>query len=159
MGPFALGVVAVFMTDAPDPFKRRLLRAGVLLPIVSMTGVAVMFGSSIALVPLSPWIRVENFAALTIVAILILLIVLLPLPVAVFRRLRGPRSAHASVQSVLLVLAILLTLGVSAVMVRNAGMLGDYLRKDLLIYLVGAIGWYLPSFGLAAGFWRRLGIV
>jgi len=159
MGPFALGVIAVFMTDAVDPFKTRLIRAAVLMPIVSMTGVAIMFGTSIALVPLSPWIRVENFESLTVVAAVVLAVVLLPLPTALFNRLRGPRSARTMVQSFVLVLGLALTAGVAVIMVRHVGLLGEYLRKDMQIYLVGAVGWYLPSFGLAAGLWRKLGIV
>jgi hypothetical protein len=32
-------------------------------------------------------------------------------------------------------------------------------RKDVVIYIIGGLTWYLPSFAIAAGVWRRIGVV
>ena len=37
--------------------------------------------------------------------------------------------------------------------------LATMVRKDVMIYIIGGLVWYLPSFGLAAGVWRAVGPV
>ena len=39
------------------------------------------------------------------------------------------------------------------------GELADTARKDVVIYIIGGLVWYGPAFGIAAGVWRRTGMV
>ncbi len=157
--PFVLGLSAVFLSDSAEPVKTRLVRIAVLLPLVTMTGVAGMFGVSIILVPVSPWIRVDNFSILSAVSMVALALVVAPLALALARRLRKGLNGLDVLHVVVLIAALTLTGVVAFVLNRYDGMLEEYLRKDMLIYLVGALTWYLPSFGLSAGIWRRRGLV
>ena len=44
-GPFVLGLLATFITDSTDPWRRVALRSAILLPLVIMTGVTVLFAA------------------------------------------------------------------------------------------------------------------
>jgi len=44
-------------------------------------------------------------------------------------------------------------------MLQGPGALSALARKDITIYVTGAVMWYLPSFGIAAGGWRVVGLV
>jgi hypothetical protein len=61
------------------------------------------------------------------------------------------------------ILALVIALGVAAwvgyMMIGTSGELRGFARKDLTIYVTGAVMWYLPSFGIAAGGWRAVGLV
>lgn len=157
--PFVLGIIATFLTDSSDSLKRVLIRSAVLVPLIVVSGVGVLFTSAIAVVPVSGFIIPENFGALTWVSVALLALVASPLVVALARRMRPPRSVAHVVQTVALLAALALVGAVMVATIGYEGMLGSIARKDVVIYIIGALTWYLPSFGIAAGVWRRLGLV
>lgn len=156
--PFLLGMGLVVLTDSTDPLRTKLIRWVVLTPIVVLTGVGVLFTSALFVVPASRWIVPENFGWLTWVAMGLLGVLVSPLPVALFRRLRGPYTARSIVQALFLLAGIVLVIG--ALYGTTQGMLTrEVMRKDVIIYIIGGMTWYLPAFGIAAGVWRRMGLV
>ena len=157
--PFVLGVALTFLVGSAEGLRRGLLRIAVLTPLVVVTGVAIMFGSAIALVPVSRFIRPENFTVLSWVAAALLALLASPLVVALARRVRRPAGIAWAVQSFVLAAALVLVAGVLWMTFQSRGAIGDMARKDIVIYIIGGLTWYLPSFGLAAGVWRRLGLV
>lgn len=157
--PFVLGIVATFLTDTDEGLKRALVRSAVLVPLTVITGVGILFTSAIGVVPVSGFIVPENFGTLTWVSVVLLGIVALPLVVALARRIRPPESAAQVVQALALLFAIALVITVGGLTLTSEGALGAIARKDVVIYIVGALTWYLPAFGLAAGVWRRVGLV
>ncbi|MDZ4180324.1 MAG: hypothetical protein U1E29_14015 [Coriobacteriia bacterium] len=157
--PFVLGIIATFLTDSTDGLRRVLIRSAVLVPLIVVSGVGVLFTSAIAVVPVSGFIIPENFGALTWVSVALLALVASPLVFALARRMRPPRSVAHVVQALALIAALALVGAVMVATIGYEGMLGTIARKDVVIYIIGALTWYLPSFGLAAGVWRRLGLV
>ncbi len=157
--PFALGLIVTFLIGSTDGLRASLIRAAVLTPIVLMTGVTVLFTSAILVVPVSVFIRPENFGWLTPIAVGILVAVASPLLMGLFNVVRRGFSARTLVEGLAIAFAIALVGVVVYLTVMSVGTLGDLARKDIVIYIVGAILWYLPAFGLAAGVWRRLGLV
>ena len=73
-----------------------------------------------------------------------------------FRRRPGWRSV---VQILVIVIALGVAGCVGYLMLGTPGGLRSFARKDLTIYMTGAVMWYLPSFGIAAGGWRAIGLV
>lgn len=157
--PFVLGIVATFLTDSSDSLRRVLIRSAVLVPLIVVSGVGVLFTSAIAVVPVSGFIIPENFGALTWVSVGLLALVASPLVVALARRMRPPHSFAHVIQTVALLAALALVGAVMVATIGYEGILGSIARKDVVIYIIGALTWYLPSFGIAAGVWRRLGLV
>lgn len=156
--PFLLGMGLVVLTDSTDSLRTRLLRWAVLTPIVVLTGTGVLFTSALFVVPASRWIVPENFGWLGIVAMVLLGILVAPLPVALLRRARGPYTVARIVQALFLLAGIVLV--VAAMYGTTQGVLTrEVLRKDVIIYIIGGMTWYLPAFGIAAGVWRRMGLV
>ncbi|PKQ29530.1 MAG: hypothetical protein CVT60_04845 [Actinobacteria bacterium HGW-Actinobacteria-10] len=157
--PFVLGPLLVFLTDCSDSLKDKLIRFAVLMPIIIITGISVVFVSAIGLAPVSDFIKPGNFGVLTWISVVSLVIVALPLLPALFTRLRSLTSVRSAVQAAVIAAAI----GVVAVVVwltlSTPGTLADLARKDVIIYIVGGVTWYLPGFGLAAGIWRRVGLI
>ena len=82
-----------------------------------------------------------------------------PLVFALVRRLRTRPDWRSAVQIVALVIALGVAVWVGRLMLGAPGELREFARKDLTIYLTGAVMWYLPSFGIAAGAWRAVGLV
>ena len=157
--PFLLGLIATFLTDSTERLRTRLLRIGVLTPAILLTGVTVLFTASIVVVPISPFIKPQYFSATTPIAASLLVLLASPLVPALLRRFRGPFSAVRLVQGVAIALAIALVAAVVVLSLQPNRELATIARKDVMIYIVGALVWYLPSFGLAAGVWRRLGVI
>lgn len=156
--PFVLGLVAVFLSDSRDSLRTTLVRTAVLVPIVVITGVTVMFASSILIVPVSGFIQPQNFGVLTPIAAGMLLLTAAPVAVAFVRRLRGRIGAVGFVHAAVMLLALVVVAWVVYATFKGEQSL-LLARKDVVIYIIGALTWYLPSFGLAAGVWRRVGLV
>lgn len=156
--PFLLGMGMVVLTDSADPLRRKLLRWAVLAPVVVLTGVGVLFTSAIFVVPVSRWIVPENFGWLAWVAMGLLAVLVFPLPMAFIRRLRGPYTARTVIQLFALLLAMVLV-GLALYGTTQGVLTREVVRKDVVIYIIGGMTWYLPAFGIAAGVWRRTGLV
>lgn len=157
--PFVLGLVATFVTDSKDGTRATLIRLAVLIPLILMTGVGVLFTAALAVVPVSNYLKPEYFGTTKWVATAILCIVASPLVVALVLRLRRPFDVRRIVQLVAIVLAIGVVVGVAWLTHQPGRALGTMVRKDVIIYIIGGLVWYLPSFGLAAGVWRAIGPV
>ncbi|MHB9003404.1 MAG: hypothetical protein ACYC6C_04995 [Coriobacteriia bacterium] len=157
--PFVLGPLFVFLTDCSDSLKAKLIRFAVLMPIIIITGISVVFVSAIGLAPVSDFIKPGNFGVLTWVSVASLVIVALPLLPALLRRLRRFTEVRSAVQALVIAAAIAVVAGVIFFTLSSPGTLADLARKDVIIYIVGGVTWYLPGFGLAAGIWRRVGLI
>lgn len=158
--PFLLGVAGTLILTTSEGLKKALVRIAVLTPLIVMTGVTLMFGYSIVMVLFSKTAGIAQqglsaswWAGLAVVAA--------PLVVSLVRRIRTVRSTGASglfqIAAILAVLALVVGLVVFSFGV-DANVY-EVWRKDVVIYVVGALTWYAPSFGLATGFWRRTGLV
>jgi len=133
-----------------------------LTPLILMSGVVVMFTSSFLLVPINTFLGPEYRAITTPIAGALLLALVAPLVAGVWRRLRAPLDARTAFQGLAMVGALVLAGVVFYLSVFDVGRLGEIAelaRKDLVIYIIGGLVWYLPSFGISAGVWRRLGLV
>lgn len=160
VAPFFLGMAATFLTDSRDGIKRFAVRTLVLAPLIGITGVGLMFGLSIVVfVPLNPYFDQSNFEILGLFAALALAVVAGPLVPALVRRVRGERSWSSVVQGIALAGALALVAYTLVLTFDTSDAMTQVVRKDSLIYFIGALTWYLPAFGFAAGVWRRTGLV
>lgn len=158
-GPFMLGLLATFFTDSTDSLRRKALRSAVLIPLVIVTGVTVLFVGSLTVLPLNPYLKPGSNSATTLVAVAGLAVLASPLVFALARRMRKRPDWRSVVQIVALVMALGVAVAIGRLMLGAPGELRDFARKDLTIYATGAVMWYLPSFGIAAGVWRAPGLV
>jgi len=160
--PFVFALALTFLTDSKDGIKRTLLRFAVLTPIIVLTGVAVLFTSSLALVPINSFLGPEYRAITTPLAGLLLVVLASPLVTAFVRRVRAHVDLRSALQAIALVLAVALVGVVVYLSVWSVGTLGvisEEARKDVVIYIIGGLVWYGPAFGISAGVWRRMGLV
>ncbi len=158
-GPFVLGLLATFCTDSTDSWRRVALRSAILLPLVIVTGVTVLFAGSLTVLPVSEFLRPGSTPATTPIAFAVLVILASPLLFALVKRLRTRPSWRSLMQIIAIVIALGVAGFVGYLMLGTPGELRGFARKDLTIYLTGAVMWYLPSFGIAAGGWRAIGLV
>jgi uncharacterized membrane protein len=156
--PFLLGVALAFVLDSNDGARKVLIRIAVLMPLIVLTGVTLMFGVSMLMVPASMLLGIRD-QGLDVVWWVSLAVVAAPLVPALLRRLRRPRQVGDVAELLALVVAIAAVVGLVVVSFFTELHVSELGRKDTVIYVVGALSWYLPSFGLAAGFWRRTGLV
>jgi hypothetical protein len=157
--PFVLALLATFLTDSRDTMRTVAIRIAVLLPAVLFSGVAVLFTSSLFLLPINQFLGPEYREVTTPIAALLLVALAYPMALASVRRLRSRITVVSAIQITVLILALLLVGAVVYVSVWHVGVLGDIARKDIVIYIIGGLVWYGPAFGIAAGVWRRLGLV
>lgn len=157
--PFLLGLLAVLFTDSRDPLKTLLLRSAILVPLILLSGVTVLFTSGFIVLPISQVLTPAGFDIAGPIALVSLLVLAIPLVPAIVRRLRLPLGWRSIVHIAALVFAIAVVIGVALLTVREDRTLATLQRKDVMIYIVGALVWYLPSFGIAAGVWRRVGLI
>lgn len=157
--PFILGFAVTLLSDSDEPMKTRLLRIAVLTPLVLLTGVAVLFTSSLLLVPINGYLGPEYRDITTPAAVVLLAALASPLVVAIWRRLRARVGVIAAVQVLAMLIALGFVVTLAVLSFRDDRLVATMVRKDLVIYIVGALVWYLPAFGISAGVWRRLGLV
>ncbi len=154
---FVFGLAATFLTDSTDRFKTVLVRFAVLTPIVLLTGTAVLFTAALGVVPISDYIKPQYFDTTKWIAAVLLCALASPLVVALVRRLRRPFDLQRIVQLLAIVFAIAVVGVVVYLSLVPGRELATMMRKDVMIYIIGGLVWYLPSFGLAAGVWRAVG--
>ncbi len=130
-----------------------------LTPIIILTGVTVLFTSSFIVLPISQVLTPSGFDIAGPIAMASLIVLALPLLPALIRRFSLPLGWRSVLQILALLFAIAVVVGVVVLTLRPDRTLATMQRKDVMIYIVGALVWYLPSFGLAAGVWRRVGLV
>jgi hypothetical protein len=157
--PFVLGLLATLFTDSRDSAKTLLIRAAVLVPVIILTGVTVLFTSSFIVLPISQVLTPKGFDIAGPIATVSLIVLALPLLPALVRRFTLPLGWRSVAHILALLFAIAVVIGVVALTLRPDRTLATIQRKDVMIYIVGALVWYLPSFGVAAGVWRRVGLV
>ena len=157
--PFLLGLFATFLTDSDEPIRKRLIRSAILIPIAAATGVAVLFTGSLSVLVITPFLDSHNFTATTPIAVAGFALLAVPLVFALIKRLRVKLTWQSALQLLVLAAALVMVGVVLYLMLSGAGVLKGMARKDLVIYITGALTWYLPSFGIAAGAWRRVGLV
>ena len=157
--PFLLGLLATLLTDSRDPLKTQLIRAAVLVPIILVTGVTVLFTSSFIILPISQVLTPSSFNIAGPIAMAGLVLTALPLITALLHSLKLPLGWRSVVHVVAILFAIAVVVGAVVLTLRPDRTLATMERKDVMIYIVGALVWYLPSFGIAAGIWRRVGLV
>jgi hypothetical protein len=158
-GPFVLGLLATFFTDSTDTWRRRALRSVILLPLVIVTGVTVLFTCSLTVVPISPFLKPGVAAITAPITVALLAVLAAPLVLALVKRLRRRPDWRSVVQILALMIALGAAAGVGYLMLGTPGEPHELVRKDLTIYVMGAVMWYLPSFGIAAGGWRAVGLI
>jgi len=157
--PGLFGLLTLLFTDSRDSLKTLLVRAAVLAPLIAITGVTVLFTVSFIVVPISQVLTPAGFDIAGPLAMTMLIGLALPLVPALVRRLRLPLGWRSVLHVLALLFAIAVVIGVVILTLRPDRTLATMERKDATIYIVGALVWYLPSFGLAAGVWRRLGLI
>lgn len=157
--PFLLALFFTFLTDSHDSAKTVALRITVLSPLIIISGVAVMFLGSMMLVPINTFLGPEYRHVTTPLAALLLVGLASPLVMALVRRARTRMNWRAFIQGLVLVAALALVAWVVYMSVWQVGALGDLVRKDIIIYIIGGLVWYGPAFGISAGVWRRTGLV
>jgi hypothetical protein len=157
--PFVLGLVFTFLTDSTDDAKTVAKRIAILSPLIILSGVAVMFTSSLFLVPINQFLGPEYRELTTPLAALLLIALASPLVLALVRRVRTGFNWRAFIQGLVLVAALAVVGIVAYMSVFQVGALGDIARKDIVIYIIGGLVWYGPSFGISAGVWRKMELV
>lgn len=160
--PFVLGIVATLITDNTDAPKTVLRRILILTPLIVVTGVAVMFLSVIFMVPINMFLGPAYRELMTPIAGAAGLAVASPLVIALIRRIRMRLTIRGAVQALALTLSLIAAgylFYLAVFQVGELGAIAKSARKDVVIYIVGALVWYMPSFGLAAGLWRRVGLL
>ena len=157
--PFLLGVLATFLTDSADRGKVLWVRIGVLTPLVLMTGVGVMWTLALSVVPISPYLEPQYYAITTPLTATLLIAIASPLMWSAWRRVRVRITWRSALQLAVIAVALVSVAGVAYLMFQPGNALRSFERKDITIYVTGSLMWYLPSFGIAAGVWRKLGLV
>jgi len=158
--PFLLGPATVFLTDSKDGLRTVAIRTAVLVPLVALTGITFLFVAMVVvLIPLSLVLSRENFEVLTILSMAVVVLFASPLAIAFVKRIRGGLTAVGLFQMAAL-LACMFAVGWMLVMTFDPGhALAEFIRRDLVDHYAGAFTWYMPAFALAAGIWRRVGLV
>lgn len=156
--PFLLGLILTFTTDSRDTVRTVVLRILILTPLIVLTAVTVLFTSALVVMPVAKHLGFRN-QGLSPFFWTSLAIVAAPLFPALGRRIRAIADPRTALQAFSIAVSIALVLGLAYfTLVMN----GDYsvvARKDAVIYVVGALTWYAPSFAIAAGAWRRTGLI
>jgi hypothetical protein len=158
--PFLFGPATVFAIGSTEGPRVAAIRSAVLAPLVAFTGVTIVFVvMMIVLPPLSFFIVRENFDALTLLFVALVVLLAAPMLVSLASRIREGYSPVGLVQIGALVLAIGVVGWVVVMTFDSGDTLGTFLRKDTVEHFIGAFTWYLPALGLAAGIWRGIDLV
>jgi len=159
VGPFVLGPAVVFATDSRDDARTLAIRSAVLAPLVALTGVTLLFlAMMLIVIPLSVFLVPENFAVMTVLSAITVIILAAPMAFSFISTIRQGFSARGLVHLAVLA-TVMVIVGWVVVMTLDSGdTLGTFMRRDMVGHFAGAFTWYLPSFSLAAGVWRQTGI-
>jgi hypothetical protein len=157
--PFILGVLATFLTDSDDRGLALWTRVAILTPLTLVCGIGVLWTLALTVVPISPYLQPQNYAFTTPLTVALLLAIASPLLYSVWRRVRGPITVKSSLQLIALLFALGTVAWLGYMMFQPHDAVRSFARKDIMIYVTGSLMWYLPSFGIAAGVWRKLGVV
>ena len=157
--PFLLGMLATFLTDSNEHGARLWTRIGILVPLSIVCGVGVLWTLALTVVPISPYLQPQNYAITTPITVLLLFAIASPLVWSVWRRLTRAVTWQSVLQIAVLFLAIGTVVWLGYMMFQPGDAVRTFARKDITIYVTGSLMWYLPSFGIAAGVWRKLGLV
>ncbi|MDY0087179.1 MAG: hypothetical protein RBS78_01285 [Coriobacteriia bacterium] len=159
-GPFFLGPATVFALDSDDPPRTLAIRAAILAPLTAFTGLTVVFLTMMLIIPpLSLFVVPENFSVLAILMAATVVILALPVVVSLISRVREGFSAKNLIQIAVLLAALGVVAWIVVMTFDASDTLGTFLGEDIVDHFMGAFTWYLPGLGLAAGVWRRTGIV
>jgi hypothetical protein len=157
--PFLLGVVATFLTDSRDGGRTLWIRIGILTPLSLVCGIGVLWTLALSVVPISPYLLPENYAFTTPLTVALLLAIASPLVWSIWRRLTSKTTPQSVLQIAVMLVALVTVAWLGHLMFQPHDAVRTFARKDITIYVTGSLMWYLPSFGIAAGVWRRLGVV
>jgi hypothetical protein len=157
--PFLLGLLATFLTDSDEHGGPLWTRIAILTPLSLVTGVGVLWTLALTAVPISPYLDPENYRVTTPITAALLAVIAGPLVWSIGRRLTRRLTWQSVLQILVMVVAIASVIWVGYMMFQPDNALRSFARKDITIYVTGSLMWYLPSFGIAAGIWRKLGIV
>ena len=159
--PFLLGMLATFLTDSTDHGKALWLRIAIITPLSLVTGIGILWTLALTTMPISPYLNPENYAFTTPFVVGLLGGIAAPLAWSVWRRVSGrvEWSWRSAVQIAVMLVAIATVIWVGYMMFQPGNALRSFARKDITIYVTGSLMWYLPSFGIGAGIWRKLGLV
>ncbi len=158
--PFLLGPAIAFLLDSRDGLRTVLIRSAVLSPLIAFTGVTFLFiAMAVIVVPLSMFVVPANFEALSVVFAMSLVLLAAPLGISLVCRLREGLSPAGVVQIIALVAVIAVIAWVIAMTFSPADTLATFINEDVVDHFIGAFTWYLPALALAAGLWRRAGLV
>lgn len=158
--PFLLGPAIVFLIDSRDGLRTVAVRSAVLSPLVAFTGVTFVFVSMLVIVvPLSIFVVPENFGSLTLLFVASLVLLAAPLLVSLVSRFREGVSLLGVLQIAVLSIIIAVLAWMIAMTFSGTDTLATFLNADVVDHFVGAFTWYLPALALAAGLWRRAGLV
>ena len=134
-------------------------RVAVLTPLSIVCGVGVLWTLALTVVPISPYLQPQNYAFTTPLTVLLLIAIASPLAWSVWRRVTRALTWQSVVQIAVLLVALATVAGLGYMMFQPGDAVRSFARKDITIYITGSLMWYLPSFGIAAGIWRKLGVV
>jgi hypothetical protein len=157
--PFVLGMLATFLTDSDEHGAPLWIRIAILTPLSLFTGVGVLWTLALTAVPISPYLSPENYRVTTPITATLLALIAAPLVWSIWRRVTHRLTWQAALQILVMLVAIVSVAWVGYMMFQPDNALRSFARKDITIYVTGSLMWYLPSFGIAAGIWRKLGIV
>ena len=157
--PFVLGMLATFLTDSHDRGATLWTRIAVLTPLSIVCGIGVLWTLALSVVPISPYLEPQNYAFTTPITVALLFGIVSPLVWSIWRRARRTLTAVSVLQIAVLLVAIGSVAFLGYLMFQPHDAVRTFARKDITIYVTGSLMWYLPSFGFAAGVWRRLGVV
>jgi hypothetical protein len=157
--PFLLGIVATLLTDSNDRGSSLWLRVAVLTPLSLVFGVGVLWTLALTAVPIAPFLEPQNYAYTTPVTAALLFAIAAPLLWSAWRRLTTRPTWQSVLQLAVLGITVASVVWVAYMMFQPHDALRGFARKDITIYVTGSLMWYLPSFAIAAGVWRRLGLV
>ncbi len=155
--PFVLGLVATVLTDSRDDARTKAIRLLVLIPVIAITGVTVLFTSSLLLVPINQFMTPQMHESTSPVWTVLIVVLAAPLLYSLFSRVRRP-SAIGALQALPMLFALAVVAGV-IYFSFGTQTITELARKDVIIYIVGALTWYLPAFAISAGAWRSVGLV
>lgn len=158
--PFVLGPAIVFALDSRDDLRAIAIRSAVLAPLVAFSGVTIVFVvMMVIIVPLSLFVVPENFGVLSVLFAAAVVLLAAPMAVSLVSRVREGFNLTGAVQIAVLTAATAMVAWVIVMTFDSGDTLGTFLRKDTIEHFIGAFTWYLPALGIAAGIWRRIGLV